>query len=275
MKEGNKMKEGSLLNKKPIFWFAFRGNDLLVKIENDKALIPQVEELQELNLAPVRVQDLGERYNNHYYSAELLNDAVAPEGMEFRGLRQLFTLVDEEFFMFIGRAIQIMAWDKTHQFCGQCGGETHKLPNEFGKACSKCGLINYPRLSPAVIMAVTKGDKLLLARNAKSNFPFYSVLAGFVEPGETLEQCVEREVMEEVGIKIKNIKYFGSQPWPFPNSLMVGFTAEYDSGDINVDKNEIAEADWFGIENMPQVPSSISIARKLIDWYIDCESNNK
>ncbi len=269
MKEGNKMMDGSLLNKKPIFWFAFRGNDLLVKIENDKAIIPQVEDLQELNLTPVRIQDLGERYDKQYYSAELSSEALAPEGMEFRGLRQLFNLVDEEFFMFIGRAIQIMTWDKTHQFCGQCGGETYKLPNEFGKTCPKCKLINYPRLSPAVIMAVTKGDKLLLARNAKSNFRFYSVLAGFVEPGETLEQCVAREVMEEVGIKVKNIKYFGSQPWPFPNSLMVGFTAEYDSGEINIDKNEIAEAYWFSADNMPQVPNSISIARSLIDWYVD------
>jgi NAD+ diphosphatase len=267
------MDSGSLLNNNSIFWFAFRGNELLVEIKNNKATIPNVEDLSLLNLNPIRKQDLGERENNHYYCAELSSEAVAPEGMEFMELRQLFGLVDEEFFMLAGRAIQIVAWDKTHQFCGQCGDATHKLPNEFGKACSKCGLINYPRISPAIIVAVTKGDKILLAKNAKATFNRYSVLAGFVEPGETLEQCVAREVMEEVSIKVKNIKYFGSQPWPFPNSLMIGFTAEYDSGEINVDKNEIAEASWFGVNNMPEIPGSVSIARKLIDWYL--ESNRK
>lgn len=263
------MNSVSLLNNYPIFWFAFRGNELLVEIKDDKATIPNVEDISSLNLKTIRSQDLGVKDNKHYYCAELSKDAVAPAGLEFLELRQLFGLVDEEFFMLAGRAVQILAWDKTHQFCGQCGETTYKLPNEFGKACSKCGLINYPRLSPAIIVAITKGDKILLARNAKATFKRYSVLAGFVEPGETLEQCVEREVMEEVGLKIKNIKYFGSQPWPFPNSLMLGFTAEYASGEINVDKNEISEAAWFGVEDMPEIPTSISIARKLIDWYID------
>jgi NAD+ diphosphatase len=267
------MNSDSLLNNNSIFWFAFRRNELLVQIKDNKVTIPNVEDLSSLNLKPIRIQDLGMKEKNHYYCAELASDVVAPEGMEFLELRQLFGLFDEEFFMFAGRAIQIMTWDKTHQFCGQCGDTTHKLPNEYGKACSKCGLINYPRISPAIIVAVIKGDEILLAKNAKATFNRYSVLAGFVEPGETLEQCVAREVMEEVAIKVKNIKYFGSQPWPFPNSLMIGFTAEYDSGEINVDKKEIAEAGWFGVNNMPEIPGSISIARKLIDWYV--QSNKK
>jgi NAD+ diphosphatase len=267
------MNSGSLLNNNSIFWFAFRGNELLVEIKDNKATIPNVEDLSSLNIIPIRTQDLGMKESKHYYSAELSSEALAPEGMEFLDLRQLFGLFDEEFFMFAGRAIQIMMWDKTHQFCGQCGESTHKLPNEFGKACSKCGLISYPRISPAIIVAITKGDKILLARNAKATFNRYSVLAGFVEPGETLEQCVAREVMEEVSIKIKNISYFGSQPWPFPNSLMLGFTAEYHSGEIKVDKNELSEAAWFGVDDMPEIPGSISIARKLIDWYV--ESNRK
>jgi len=264
------MKSNSLSNNvHSTGWFAFRGRELLVEIKDNKATIPTVKDLEELNIVPTRVQDLGEKDHKHYYSAELGDDAIAPEGMTFSGLRQLFGLMDYEFFLQAGRAIQIVDWDKTHQFCGQCGATTNELKNEYAKICPKCGLINYPRISPAIIVAIVKDNEILLARNAKSTFGFFSVLAGFVEPGETLEDCVRREVNEEVGIKVKNINYFGSQPWPFPNSLMVGFTAEYDSGEINIDEEEIAEARWFTFDNMPQIPSSISIARELIDWYLD------
>lgn len=273
------MKEGKIMNISKrldnfisAFCFAFKGSELLVKKENNSVIIPTGEELLSFNIKPIREQDLGVKDNKHYYSAELSIDEEAPEGMTFVGLRQLFGVVDEEFFVHAGRAIQIVNWDKTHQFCGQCGTITNTAPNEYAKVCPSCGLINYPRISPAIIVAIVKDKEILLARNAKSPYGFHSVLAGFVEPGETLEQCVSREVYEEVGLKVKNIKYFGSQPWPFPNSLMVGFTAEYESGEINVDKNEIAEAYWFKVDNMPQIPSSISIARKLIDWYVD---NNK
>jgi NAD+ diphosphatase len=134
--------------------------------------------------------------------------------------------------------------------------------------CPQCGLINYPRLSPAVIVAVLKNNKILLGRNKRFKLPFYSVLAGFVEPGETLEQCVKREIHEEVGITVKNIRYFGSQPWPFPDSLMIAFTADYAGGDIHLDGSEIIDAAWFGKDNLPQIPPRISIARQLIEWFI-------
>ena len=141
------------------------------------------------------------------------------------------------------------------------------MPDERAKRCPACGLVNYPRLSPAVIVAVIKGDQILLARNKRFRAPFYSVLAGFVEPGETLEQCVQREIHEEVGLSVKNIRYFGSQPWPFPNSLMIGFVADYAGGEIAVDNSELMEAGWFSAESLPVLPSPISIAWQLIDWF--------
>ena len=167
------------------------------------------------------------------------------------------------------RAVQIVAWDETHRFCGACGGTTIKKTDEHAMVCTKCGHVSYPRLSPAVIVAVTKGDRLLLARNKNFVTGMYSVLAGFVEAGETLEECVRREIREEVGIEVKNIKYFGSQSWPFPNSYMLAFTAEHESGEIQIDENEIADARWFSVEEIPKIPGSLSISRKLINWFIE------
>ena len=134
--------------------------------------------------------------------------------------------------------------------------------------CPACGLLSFPRLSPAVITLVERGDEVLLARGV--NFPaaFYSTLAGFVEPGESLEEAVEREIFEEVGVRVKDVTYFGSQPWPFPHSLMIGFLAQYESGEIHIDKREIAAAAWFTAGNMPKMPGKISIARRLIDSYL-------
>jgi NAD+ diphosphatase len=142
------------------------------------------------------------------------------------------------------------------------------MEGERAKKCPLCGLVNYPRIAPAVIVLVTRGDEVLLAR--ANNFPaaFYSTLAGFVEPGETLEEAVRREVGEEVGITLDNIKYFGSQPWPYPHSLMIGFTADYAGGDIQVDGRELSDAAWFTRDNMPQIPPKLSIARSLIESYL-------
>ena len=137
------------------------------------------------------------------------------------------------------------------------------------KSAPQCGLVNYPRLSPAVIVAVIKDHQILLATSPRFKAAFYSVLAGFVEPGETLEECVKREIREEVGLEVKNIRYFGSQPWPFPDSLMVGFTCEYAKGELTLDQNEILQAAWFEADKLPPIPGKISIARKLIDWFVE------
>jgi len=256
------------LQSEPAWWFAFVGNKLLVRPEGTLSTIPNLISLSEIGLLPVRTQFLGTLDNQPCYSAQLPKDAIAPDGMTWRGLRELYGMLDEDLFVLSGRAIQIVEWDRTHQYCGHCATPTTQLPHERAKRCPKCGLVNYPRLSPAVIMLISRGEELLLARAPRFPSGMYSILAGFVEPGESLEETVVREVREEVGIEVKDIRYFGSQPWPFPNSLMIGFTATYASGDIVIEPEELVDAAWFNKHNLPQIPPKLSIARKLIDWFV-------
>jgi NAD+ diphosphatase len=189
--------------------------------------------------------------------------------MSFEGLRQVYGRLDEDLFWIATRAVQVVDWDRTHQFCGQCGTPTKTSLIERAKECPICGLLHFPRLSPAIIVLVERGHELLLARSRHFLPAMYSVLAGFVEPGETLEEAVVREVKEEVGLTVKEIKYFGSQPWPFPHSLMIGFTAKYASGEISLQDPEIEDAGWFTADNLPTIPGKISIARKLVDWFVE------
>jgi len=165
--------------------------------------------------------------------------------------------------------VQIVTWDRTHQYCGQCATPTDTLPQERARRCPACGLTSYPRLSPAVIIAIVRrdehGDRILLARNHRFPPGRYSVVAGFVEPGETLEQALAREAAEEVGVRLRAPRYFASQPWPFPHSLMIAFTAEYAGGELRCEDAEIAEARWFPADALPALPPSVSIARRLID----------
>jgi NAD+ diphosphatase len=252
----------------PAWWFAFAGSRLLVLEDSDRAGLPCLIDPDSVEMFAARKHYLGRLEGRDCYAIELESRAVIPEGMALHGLRGLFGRLDERLFSIAGRAIQVLDWDRTHQFCGRCGARTVDHPTERAKICPECRLSNYPRLSPAVIVLVRKGDQILLGR--AHNFPgaFYSTLAGFVEPGETLEDTVRREIFEEVGIEVKNIRYFGSQPWPFPNSLMIGFTAEYAAGEITIDNNEIKDAGWFHRDNMPNIPSPISISRQLIDSYL-------
>jgi NAD+ diphosphatase len=183
-------------------------------------------------------------------------------------LRQLFGVLSDEAFGVAGRALGVSAWDRDHRFCGRCGGETARSTTERLRTCAQCKHGAYPRLSPAVIMLVERDGKALLARNARFSSPFYSTLAGFVEVGETLEETVAREVHEEAGVVVANVKYFGSQPWPFTGSLMIGFTAKWSSGEIVADPTEIMDAGWFGPDEIPVVPPKLSIARALIDDFV-------
>lgn len=196
-------------------------------------------------------------------------DTEPPAGMHFSDLRSLYAQVPENLWEAAGRAVQIIDWDRNHRFCGRCGSPTEILNGERARACPKCGWRAYPRLSPAVIMAICRDDEILLGRSRRFTSGYHSVLAGFVEPGESLEGAVRREVREEVGLEIDDIRYFGSQPWPFPNSLMIGFTAQYASGEIVYQDDEILTADWFNVHNLPPIPGKISISRALIDWFID------
>jgi len=201
--------------------------------------------------------------------AKLFEDGEEPPaGSEPVALRQLFGALTDEEFAVAGRALGLTAWDRDHRFCGRCGGNTEASTTERVRTCTRCGFAAYPRLSPAVIMLVERDGKCLLARNARTKMPFYSTLAGFVEVGETLEETVAREVREEAGIEIHSIRYFGSQPWPFTGSLMIGFTAKWKSGELQEDPTEIMDAGWFGRDEIPVVPPKLSIARELIDAFV-------
>lgn len=251
------------------WWFLFSGQRLLVRFTGEKAGILCVDDIETLGLRILRKNYLGNLDGRPCYGAECEAEIAAPEGMGFQGLRRLAGRLEDDLFWLAARARQTLDWDRTHQYCGQCGRPTEDKRGERAKVCPECGLTSFPHMSPAIIVAVLNGDKILLARAARFPNGLYSVLAGFVEPGESLEECVKREVKEEVGVEVKNIRYFGSQPWLFPNSLMVGFTADYAGGEISIDQAEIVDAAWFTAENLPLIPDKISIARRLIDWFAE------
>ncbi len=248
-------------------WFIFNKGKLLTKITNDTLTIPDTSDLSESNITLDRFQYLGTLDSHPCYAAELADNPLDADNFKFKELRTLFGSMEEDLIWIAGRANQLVDWSRTYRYCGGCGHLTEDKTDERAKICPQCGLVNYPRLSPAIIVAVLKNNQILLGRNKRFKLPFYSVLAGFVEPGETLEECVQREIREEVGITVKNIRYFGSQPWPFPNSLMIAFVADYTSGEITIDGSEIVGAAWFLKDKLPKIPPTISIARQLIDWF--------
>ncbi len=221
-----------------------------------------------MNLHPLRVQHLGTLGKSPCFSGEIPDDASLPAGVTCVNVRDLFGRLDDTIYHLAGTALQVIKWDRTHQYCGQCGGQTRPMPDERARVCTACGLTNHPRISPAVIVAVIRDGKILLGRSGRfPNRQLYSVLAGYVELGETLEACVHREVMEEAGIRIQNLRYFSSQPWPYSGSLMVAFTGEWQSGEISVDGEEILDAGWYGPHELPMVPGWGSVAGRLIDWF--------
>ncbi|HEY5460653.1 MAG TPA: NAD(+) diphosphatase [Deferrimonas sp.] len=251
------------------WWFLFHGDRLLVEARDVEVAIPRWASTEDAGVLPVRTQFLGTLDGTPCYSGELAGE-VGPEGTSFRALRPLLGVLSEEMFSLAGRAFQVMDWDRTHQFCGKCGGRTDPLEGERGRACAGCGLHFFPRVTPAIIVAVVRNGKILLAQSSRFPTAFYSVLAGFVEPGETFEECVHREIREEVGVEVENLRYFGSQPWPFPHSLMVGFTASYLGGDLVLEEKEIVQAGWFGAEEVLRlrIPHHGTIARQLIDRFL-------
>jgi NAD+ diphosphatase len=247
--------------------FAFQGNRLLVRVEQGRPCIPWLPDATSFSANPPWVHFFGTWNGAGCYAVCLPEEAALGAGYETRGLRELFGRMEENLVWVAGRAGQLVHWHRSHRFCGRCGAPTVDEVKERAKVCPACGLMNHPRVSPAVIVAVVKERRLLLAHSQRFPSKFYSVLAGFVEPGEALEECVQREVFEEVGVRVKNIRYFGSQPWPFPDSLMVAFTAEHAGGEIRVNPAEITDAGWFTADGLPDIPPPISIARRLIDWF--------
>ena len=212
---------------------------------------------------------LGRLGEVHYWASETVDEGLdLPDGHVLSDLRALHGRLSDDEWNIAGRATQLLDWRRDHRFCGRCGRETEPVADMRAMRCPHDGNTSFPRLSPAVIVLIERADgRCLLGRNGLWDIPMYSTLAGFVEPGETLEDTVHREVHEEVGVRVRNIRYFGSQPWPFPNSLMLGFVAEYDDGEITVDGVEVVDAQWFAPDELPMTPPTMSIAGQLIaDW---------
>ena len=246
--------------------FAFAGGDLLV-IASDahSRQIPTWDDVNVWNLDVTRYQYLGTLAGEPCWSAELAPAPALPAGGELTNLRLLYDLLPDALYALAGRAAQIVAWDRDHQFCGRCGAPTERVSGERARRCPACGLTVYPRLTPAIITLIERGERILLARGHAFLPGRYGIIAGFVEPGESLEDAVRREAREEVGIELGRVDYFGSQPWPFPHGIMIGFRASHLRGEITIDEAEIADADWYGLDNLPDIPTKLSIARRLID----------
>lgn len=233
-----------LLSKKSIFWdksFFEGGNQDVIRT---------------INLGAIHLIELS---SSEHDSDFLLSDS------QWIPVKEALHIIDPQEFSVYTRAISLMQWDKYHQFCGSCAKQTIWVGDGFERQCQPCQMHYYPRISPAVIVLIRRHNEILMARSPHFPPGVYALVAGFVEAGETLEQTVHREVLEEVGIKIKNLTYFGSQPWPFPDSLMIGFTAEYESGDIVIDNSELEDAGWYPYDQLPGLPSfSMSIGFEML-----------
>lgn len=190
------------------------------------------------------------------------------ESYEMCGLRQSYYKLSEEEYLKAGKCHELLYWDQNTKYCGVCGG-LMKFHTDISKRCEHCGKEVWPQLATAVIVLVRKGDEVLLVHAKNFRTDFYGLVAGFVETGETLEEAVHREVMEETGLHIKNLKYFASQPWPYPCGLMVGFTADYDGGKIHLQRSELSKGAWFDKDHLPHIPEKLSIARHLIDDWLE------
>lgn len=248
-------------------WFLFCNDELYFMEEAEAIRLPSTSDLDLPQWGAVETMRIGMLGEKDCYTAHIDPDAFL-YGLASKKLRQLHGHLPPTHYEFAFRALHILNWRKNNNYCGACGGPLLISPSELSVQCGACGNLLFPRISPAIIVAIEKGNQLLLARSGRFPQGMFSVIAGFVEPGETFEECVKREVLEEVGINVSNIRYVSSQPWPFPDSLMVGFAAKWKSGDIRIDNDEIVAADWFTVDTMPPLPGKDSIARKLIDRFI-------
>jgi NAD+ diphosphatase len=256
-----------LLQQRQTSWFIFQ-NDSLLLLKKDNTLPGDIEPAC-MGQPFLRCFSLGRFNNIDYYTAEISQEISISDTLHARPLRQALSFFNNDDYGLVVKAYSVINWDKNHRFCSRCGLLTVQQPNAFERLCTSCGLSFFPRISPSIIVLIKRDDHLLMARSPHFPLGVYGLIAGFVDVGESLEEAVHREVKEEVGLKIKNLVYWGSQPWPFPDSLMLAFTADYASGEIVMDKDEIEDAGWYKYNNLPGLPSvSLSISMQLIEDFI-------
>jgi NAD+ diphosphatase len=246
-------------------WFVVHPRGLLARQVEERWVLPTDDDLQALGADSADAHALGVLDDAEALAVSCSAPVEKLGAFTPLSLRTLAASMPPERFAVAGRALHVIDWATTSAYCGRCGAKNERSATERAALCPVCRLTTYPRIAPAVIVLVRKGEQALLARNAKFPGVMFSTLAGFSEIGETLEETLVREVEEEVGVRVHQLSYFGSQPWPFPHSLMVAFTAQYESGEIRVDPTEIAEAAWFSVDALPPIPPPLSIARRLID----------
>lgn len=248
-------------------WFIIQSNEFVLVNKNDT--FPSDTDILSMLPSFVRSFHLGLSAEIEYSCAELDKKASIPEQFKTIPLKQALSLICPHEYGMGVKAYSVIHWDKNHQYCGRCGAKTTHNSKNFERTCPQCHISFFPRISPSIIVLIHKHDHLLMARSPHFAPGVYGLIAGFVEIGETIEEAIHREIQEEVGIQVKNISYFGSQPWPFPDSLMLAFRAEYKSGDLAIDNDEIEDAGWYRYDNLPGRPSTrISIASLMLDDFI-------
>lgn len=248
-----------------VWWFIICGTQVLASTnENSAELVPYGNAKFIPGAETEYTAQIGDYRGKPAFVMSLAEPTLQLSEYEWQPLRQLLRFGDSELFALAGRACQLQHFLETHQYCGKCGSHTVQDRDELAVLCPQCEFRCYPRISPCMIVAVYRGKQILLARGVRHPEGLFSVLAGFVESGESFEQCVHREVFEEVGVRVRNIRYVTSQPWPFPHSLMAGFIAEYDSGELNLQDDEIISANWFDLDQLPRTPPLGTIAARLI-----------
>jgi NAD+ diphosphatase len=256
-------------NGSPALFFIFKNNQIALMPAGEVPSLPANHPIQQQTQRSIY---LGTLNDQPCYAGEWLDDTELDSGWNWSDLRELHATSSDGLYSAVNHASQIVTWDLSHQFCPRCGTAARPSDHEKAKICPACDYHSYPRISPSIIVAITRGDELLLARGPHFPEGLFSLIAGFVDAGESLEEAVMREVREETGLQIKNIKYHSSQPWSFPHSLMIGFTAEYAGGTLTPCPVEIEAAGWYTADRMPTIPSTSAIARHLINDFLAAHS---